>query len=62
MADLFASFPIHVTQLIQSAKEGELLHHDISEPLDQFVYGRFVLLGDAAHATTPNMGRGRGKH
>lgn len=28
------------------------------EPLDQFAFGRVVLMGDAAHATTPNMGQG----
>lgn len=27
------------------------------EPLDTFVYGRTVLLGEAAHPTTPHAGR-----
>ncbi|HLR41388.1 MAG TPA: FAD-dependent monooxygenase [Virgibacillus sp.] len=63
VARIFADFPPHVTQLISSTNEAELLHHDIADikPLDQFVYGRIVLLGDAAHATTPNMGQGAGQ-
>ena len=31
------------------------------KPLRTFVYGRTILLGDAAHATTPNMGQGAGQ-
>ncbi|HLR68025.1 MAG TPA: FAD-dependent monooxygenase [Virgibacillus sp.] len=63
VAQIFSSFPEHITQLIRLTKEDELLHHDIYDlkPLNQFVYGRIVLLGDAAHATTPNMGQGAGQ-
>ncbi len=32
--------------------------YDLRTPLVPFVNGRVVLLGDAAHAMTPNMGRG----
>jgi 2-polyprenyl-6-methoxyphenol hydroxylase-like FAD-dependent oxidoreductase len=36
-----------------------LLHNDLSDVLAPlFAGGRVVLLGDAAHATTPNMGQG----
>jgi 2-polyprenyl-6-methoxyphenol hydroxylase-like FAD-dependent oxidoreductase len=36
-----------------------LLHNDLSDVLaPRFARGRAVLLGDAAHATTPNMGQG----
>ncbi|GAA3597128.1 FAD-dependent monooxygenase [Kribbella ginsengisoli] len=32
--------------------------YDLPTPLLPFVHGRVLLLGDAAHAMTPNMGRG----
>ena len=31
------------------------------KPLKSFVNQRILLLGDAAHATTPNMGQGAGQ-
>src|SRR5699024_1203077 len=37
-----------------------LIHHAVRdlEPLPAWGRGRVILLGDAAHATTPNLGRG----
>ncbi|MBS9374487.1 FAD-dependent monooxygenase [Rhodococcus sp. B50] len=38
----------------------EVLHHDLYEsaPLPSFVHGTVALIGDAAHAMAPNLGRG----
>jgi 2-polyprenyl-6-methoxyphenol hydroxylase-like FAD-dependent oxidoreductase len=37
-----------------------MLCHDIIDvkPIRQFAFGHILLCGDAAHATTPNMGQG----
>lgn len=63
VANLFGHFPAVVPDLIKSTPEENLLHHDILDirPLRRFVFNRIVLLGDAAHATTPNMGQGAGQ-
>lgn len=63
IASLFNSFPNVVSKLIKETQPEHILHHDILDikPLRQFAFGRIVLLGDAAHATTPNMGQGAGQ-
>lgn len=63
IANLFKGFPKVVAELIKETQPEYILHHDILDikPLRQFAFGRIVLLGDAAHATTPNMGQGAGQ-
>ena len=56
----FHSYHQPVQELLDLTPAANLLWNDIVdlEPLSTYVYGRAVLLGDAAHATTPNMGQG----
>lgn len=63
VARLFQQFPAPVANLIRETPDDQLLHHDILDikPLKSFSFDRIVLLGDAAHATTPNMGQGAGQ-
>ncbi len=63
VAETFAHFSPTVKRLIQETYDDYFLHHDIYDikPLQTFIYERICLLGDAAHATTPNMGQGAGQ-
>ena len=56
----FKDYHQPVQELLQLTPPQALIWNDIIdlEPLSSYIYGRVVLLGDAAHATTPNMGQG----
>jgi len=56
----FGDFHFPVPEILKQTKEAQLIWSDIIDlkPIDQFAFGNIVLMGDAAHATTPNMGQG----
>ncbi|WP_309866089.1 FAD-dependent monooxygenase [Desmospora profundinema] len=56
----FGDYHFPIPQILRMTREEEVIWNDIVdlEPLDRFAFDRIVLIGDAAHATTPNMGQG----
>ncbi|MFA7340774.1 MAG: FAD-dependent monooxygenase [Candidatus Obscuribacterales bacterium] len=58
LRELFASFPAAVHNLVASTST--VIRTDLSDLpiLPQWYRGKIVLVGDAAHATTPNLGQG----
>jgi 2-polyprenyl-6-methoxyphenol hydroxylase-like FAD-dependent oxidoreductase len=57
---MFINFHPLVHKLITSTPEINILRNDINDlgPLDNWFQGNICLIGDAGHATTPNMGQG----
>lgn len=60
LEDFFKEFHFPIAQIIAMTNDDQLIHNDIIDirPIDQFAYDNVLLIGDAAHATTPNMGQG----
>lgn len=56
----FKSYPKEVGELLRATPDQAVLWNDIVDlaPIPHYAFGNCVLLGDAAHATTPNMGQG----
>ena len=59
-ARLFAGFAPPVPDLLESVSDPTRVHRSTIEEvaLDTWTSGRVVLIGDAAHATSPNMAQG----
>jgi FAD-dependent urate hydroxylase len=60
LGQLFSNFAAPVPELVDSVAERDVVHRAAIEEvaLDSWVRGRVLLIGDAAHATSPNMAEG----
>lgn len=56
----FNQYHSPVTDILKKTKTEQLIQADIMDlkPLKKFAFKKIVLMGDAAHATTPNLGQG----
>jgi 2-polyprenyl-6-methoxyphenol hydroxylase-like FAD-dependent oxidoreductase len=60
LADHFERFAAPVCDLIRATDPSNIIRNDLYDlaPMPTWSSGRCLLIGDAAHATTPNMGQG----
>jgi len=58
----FVGFHAPIPQVLAATADADLLWGDLYDlaPLASLAFGRVLLLGDAGHATTPNLGQGAG--
>jgi 2-polyprenyl-6-methoxyphenol hydroxylase-like FAD-dependent oxidoreductase len=58
----FAEFHHPVSEVLSLTTDEQVIWNDIIDlkPIGKYTFGRVALAGDAAHATTPNMGQGAG--
>ena len=61
--EALVDYPGYMQTMLQQLRPEYLIQNDLCdlEPLNVWHRGRAVLLGDAAHATTPNVGQGAGQ-
>jgi 2-polyprenyl-6-methoxyphenol hydroxylase-like FAD-dependent oxidoreductase len=60
LLEMFRGYHNPVRTIIQSTPDDQILWNDIFDlkPVERYVFRNIVLIGDAAHATTPNLGQG----
>ncbi|UZR98117.1 FAD-dependent monooxygenase [Chondrinema litorale] len=56
----FKDYHEEITQVLEQGQIGEIIQNDLHDlkPIKTYAFDELVLIGDAAHATTPNMGQG----
>ena len=60
LVEHFSSYHSDVKKVLEQTNNSEIIITPICDlkPLGRFAYNRVLLIGDAAHATTPNLGQG----
>lgn len=60
IGNLFNDFHPDIMKIISETPKDKIIFSDIKDlaPINQWHKGKVCLIGDAAHATTPNMGQG----
>ena len=60
LQELYKDAPAIVGTILAGAKSENIIKNDLNDikPFIPLAYGRIVLIGDAGHATTPNLGQG----
>lgn len=60
LLSVFAGYHPVIADILTRSHGMKLIHGDVLDlkPISRFAYGRTVLIGDAAHATTPNLAQG----
>jgi 2-polyprenyl-6-methoxyphenol hydroxylase-like FAD-dependent oxidoreductase len=56
----FACYRTPIKNVLDKTTNNQLIFGEIADlpPIEKFAFGNILLIGDAAHATTPNMGQG----
>jgi 2-polyprenyl-6-methoxyphenol hydroxylase-like FAD-dependent oxidoreductase len=60
LADMFSGFHKPVSEIIRNTPVESIFWNNLTDlkPIKKFAFQNVLLLGDAAHATTPNLGQG----
>jgi len=60
LLERFIDYPQIVKDVLKRTDDSKLIWGDICDlkPINSFAFGKVLLIGDAGHATTPNLGQG----
>jgi 2-polyprenyl-6-methoxyphenol hydroxylase-like FAD-dependent oxidoreductase len=60
LQEMLKEYAFPIPQILGATENNKVINNDIIDlkPIKQFAFDKILLAGDAAHATTPNMGQG----